>query len=1309
MRYRYLFACLAVFSCAILALGTSVAFATVTFDSIGTMTLATASGYTNSLTLSLSASIASGSGSTNATGYYSLELVGTADTSTGAINITGLQYVAQSGTGDISCSDFSVAMKFLTVTVETVSFTGLKGDLYTSGGTVAKSGNTYPLTTSNLLLNGGTATATGNTPATQDFGASPVSGVLSGSGTITLSNTSVSANLASFTATVLTPILSSSVIDGANCQTSGTIRAVGNYSTRLAATYTWTGSSSNAWNTVGNWNLGNFTPGSTDSILLANGGTIDLGGGTQSVVNVGTSGNGVVGNITDGTLAFTGDMYVASGTISSNIANNGSGQLWLGGGANTYLVNTNTSVATTCTGSVTLNSTPYIGGDGNMTISGAISGNYGFTKIGAGILTLTGTNTYSGPTTVNGGVLQITSDAQLGTAPTSPATNIIFNGGELKNNGSMVTLAATRNVYLGASGGYIQPGWGPTGGFTVNGQISGPGGLGVVWDAGVVILNGSNSYQGATTIGAYGNYYWDTTAANPTLQLGNNNALPGTDLIFGTSANSNTATLDMHGFNATVGALSGSSNAIVDILSGGGASVLTVGNNNASSTFSGVIQNTSGTLSLIKVGAGVLTLLGANTYAGGTTINGGTLQILGDAQLGAAPTSAATNITFNGGEMYNYGSRVTLAATRNVYLGAGGGYFQPGWGSTGGFAVNGQISGPGGLGVAWDGGVLILNGSNTYQGATTIGAYANLYWNDPSANPILQLGNNNALPGTDLIFGSDANNNTATLDMNGFSATVGALSGGTNSIVDIVSSGGASTLTVGNNNASSTFGGVIRNTTGSLSLVKIGTGTLTLSGSTTSVAALTINAGNLAINAGTSFTNGGIAYIGYAASSSGALTLNSGVFNNNSNWMYVGYTTGSTGTLNINGGTLSNTTGKCEIGFNGTGIYNQTAGYVNVYQFIVGGNAYGAGTATISGGTLNTQNDCKAGWNYNGITVPPGATGILNVQGNAVVTCAVDFGIGGDQRFDTGIMNLSGNASINIGSSTFYIGRGNAGAPDHTSGSMSQTGGTFTGSNTLNMGNESCTATLNVSGGLFQLTNTGADIQNFSAGASGSDTYGSLGSVQNIYLSGAGVMQLSGAMYLGNQSYTTASFNQSGGSLSVGAVYVDTAANTSASFSVSAGTATIASMVVGNSTGTATVVQSGGVVNMGGSISGSGTYSLSSGKLAMNANNISGVALGFSGGTITDAATVSSNITLASGTGAVFQQSGTATTTVSGAIYGNGQLIQAGLGTLDLTGSAMLNYSGTTTIASGTLKAAYASLARWRAPPSTCNRARARF
>jgi autotransporter-associated beta strand protein len=61
----------------------------------------------------------------------------------------------------------------------------------------------------------------------------------------------------------------------------------------------------------------------------------------------------------------------------------------------------------------------------------------------------------------------------------------------------------------------------------------------------------------------------------------------------------------------------------------GGTPVLTVGDNDQTSSFDGVIQNTAGTLALTKVGTGTLTLNGTNTYTGDTTVSGGELAVTG--------------------------------------------------------------------------------------------------------------------------------------------------------------------------------------------------------------------------------------------------------------------------------------------------------------------------------------------------------------------------------------------------------------------------------------------------------------------------------------------------------------------------------------------------------------------------------------------------------------------------------------------------------------------------------------------------------
>ena len=291
--------------------------------------------------------------------------------------------------------------------------------------------------------------------------------------------------------------------------------------------------------------------------------------------------------------------------------------------------------------SLALANASAITNDADAVISGAIvSGT--LNNWGPGILTLSGANTYSGGTFVNAGVLRLSSDAALGAVPVIPATNVTLNGGQLCNTSSP-SLHAYRTILLGAGGGFLESSGVNT--LTVNGQLTGAAGLGVVWDSGTVVLSGVNNYTGATTIGVTGNAYSNSASANPTLQLGSSTALPGTDLIFGTSANANTATLDLHGLNATVAAVTGGPNAIVDNL-GGGAGMLIVGNNGASSTFGGVIRNTSGTVSLNKIGAGTFTLSGANTFTGQAVVSAGTLALSSSGSL-AGPVNIGAGATFD--------------------------------------------------------------------------------------------------------------------------------------------------------------------------------------------------------------------------------------------------------------------------------------------------------------------------------------------------------------------------------------------------------------------------------------------------------------------------------------------------------------------------------------------------------------------------------------------------------------------------------------------------------------------------------------
>ncbi len=127
--------------------------------------------------------------------------------------------------------------------------------------------------------------------------------------------------------------------------------------------------------------------------------------------------------------------------------------------------------------------------------------------------------------------------------------------------------------------------------------------------AGVMVLSGTNTHTGSTTVSA------GTLRAGSTQALGSNSAV--------VLANTLGALLDLNSFNNSIGALSGSGT------TGGhltlGSAVLTVGAANTSpGAYAGVI---SGTGSVVKTGSGTLQFTGFNSYSGGTTVNAGTLQL----------------------------------------------------------------------------------------------------------------------------------------------------------------------------------------------------------------------------------------------------------------------------------------------------------------------------------------------------------------------------------------------------------------------------------------------------------------------------------------------------------------------------------------------------------------------------------------------------------------------------------------------------------------------------------------------------------
>ena len=242
----------------------------------------------------------------------------------------------------------------------------------------------------------------------------------------------------------------------------------------------------------------------------------------------------------------------------------------------------------------------------------------------------------------------------------------------------------------------------------VSGIISGPSPI-TKQGSGLMAVSAANTYSGGTTIQA------------GTLQLAGTAATLGANT--GALAVSSGATLDLNGYSVGVGLLSG--NGTIDDVAGGGTSVLTIGNGAAgSSTFSGVIQNTTGTVSLVMAGSGTEVLTGANTYNGSTTVNGGTLTVATAASL---PSSSA--VTVNAGSVLNFSPSLSAASLASL-AGAGNVKLNNALLTVGGNSASTVYSGvlssaatspTSGL-VKTGSGTLTLGGNSTYAGATTVTA-----------------------------------------------------------------------------------------------------------------------------------------------------------------------------------------------------------------------------------------------------------------------------------------------------------------------------------------------------------------------------------------------------------------------------------------------------------------------------------------------------------------------------------------------------------------------------------------------------------
>jgi fibronectin-binding autotransporter adhesin len=615
----------------------------------------------------------------------------------------------------------------------------------------------------------------------------------------------------------------------------------------------------------GNRELG-FTKGGSGRLTLSgqnsyewattvNGGTLEVSGRIGETGSI-TVANGAAFKVTGSGSLGSGGVYSGGGSGAGNIVNNG-----------TFTYNSTT----------------------DQTFTGVVSGSGALIKDNSSTLTLSGANTFSGTTTIDAGTLEI---GGAGTLGSSSYAGTITNNGTLNYNSS---ATQTLNGVISGTGALILNGSGQlnlsvnnsfTGGVTVNngtlalqnGGIGANGPLTV--NGGLVSASKHDSYDNLTVSELSGsgglietsrrtftvNQATNTTYAgiiqdlNGVVSSGNGTVFTksgsGTLTLSGDNTYSKTTYVNDGTLEVSGGLYSGGTNGTSSNINIGAAGTLDVtgaGSLGLGAVFNGNIANsgtfnynstTDQTLSGIISGASVLTkdntstltLSGANTFSGNTTIAAGTLQIGGAGKLQTDATGFYSgDIAIASGATFQYSSSATNTDAR----------------------YDGTISGDG---------TLIKDGSTSIlrlQGTTSV---ANIEINQGT---LRVQGNADTLggAGTTVTIGASGSEN-AILNYSGSNVTyttktaivVGAGSSGTKTIQNAGANNADNTAITLNDNVtiddsgSFTLGGVI---SGSDGLTKTNSGTTTLTGANTYSGNTTVSDGTLSLATGSTHSGTG--------------------------------------------------------------------------------------------------------------------------------------------------------------------------------------------------------------------------------------------------------------------------------------------------------------------------------------------------------------------------------------------------------------------------------------------------------------------
>lgn len=431
---------------------------------------------------------------------------------------------------------------------------------------------------------------------------------------------------------------------------------------------------SNLWNTsAANWDAGSSWSNANDAVFSGAGETIEV----------------------DGAVTFRNLTFQTGGYTIADANNNGTLSLSAAG------------TISTATGSTT--------------ISENIAGSFGLTKTGAGTLVLSGTNTYSGSTTISDGKLTLNFGV-ISSNVINSSTSLVLGGGALELSSSPLiglnsqTFAST-SLSAGTASQVImtQNGLG-TLGLTLNAITRGAQSTVDITGTGVTsspasglsatmvrssdgqayaTVNGGADWAGkgvlSSSIVAFGSVgsYTNSTAggftsnSNIDVASGIDTTVSSNTSITTLRANVNQArtTTINSGINLTVtGGILITSNS-----NASGGTTFTGGNLRAGATAmelvihnygsggltigSAIVDSTGGASSLTLAGTGVTKLTGANTFTGATSVQGGTLEVTSSATFSSVTTvNEGAALAGNG----TYGSQVTVAGVLTPGSTAGG-------------------------------------------------------------------------------------------------------------------------------------------------------------------------------------------------------------------------------------------------------------------------------------------------------------------------------------------------------------------------------------------------------------------------------------------------------------------------------------------------------------------------------------------------------------------------------------------------------------------------------------------------------------